>query len=90
MSLRPDIRLGLVYSSVPSPSPQPSSLPHLSAPPPPVVPSQVDYSSPFLCQVELAKLHPPEIPAVGTSASPTAMEHVDVGMEVSGYVVKAC
>ena len=90
MSLRPDIRLGLVYSAGPSPSPQPPALSHVSVPPPPASSAQVDYSSPFLCQVELAKLHPPELPVVGNSASPTAMEHVDVGMEVSVHVVRTC
>ena len=80
MSVRPDIRHGLIPSNAVSPQP-PSSVPVLAQP-------QVDYSSPFLCKLDLSSLKPSSsssrggTPQVGGSDSVDESSVIDVSDEV--------
>ena len=71
--MRPDIRHGFIPSTVASPQPSPS------VPPPPSQPT-IDYSSPFLCKLDLSSLKPAKS-EVGGANDENAI--IDVSGEVS-------
>ena len=89
--MRPDIRYGLVPTSVNSPQPPAPPAPPPAPPsasPPLAAQPQVDYSSPFLCKLDLSSLRPAAASGRGESPhkeGPGSVDEsgvIDVGEEV--------